>query len=1042
MFDREKPVDIEFETPLTTGAIRGTEFVLEMSDDPRTTRLALLDGIVDLESKDGSSTIHSGQEATVVAGKSPVVRPLDQPMERIQWALYYPAVLDPDELALSREERSRWSDALQAYRLGDLRRALAGISPEARTGSVGARAWWASLQTAVGSLDDATALLATLPSDNSQVRAVRELIASVQFRLLPVMPIPETASGWLARSYYLQSQSDLKAALEAARQSVQQSPSFGFAQARVAELELSFGRTKQARLALDFARLLCPLNPMVPTLGGFMELDRRHPGAALIAFDRAIALDARLGQAWMGRGIAYEQLFRREEAIEALQMAAALEPQRSVFRSALAKAYGNKGEDELAERELELAQGLDPEDPTPWFYSALLRHQMNEPNRAVEDLERSRDLNDNRSVFRSRLLLGRDRAARSANLAALYDDAGLPEVAYQAASQAVEEDYSGFAGHLFLANGYQQNEDPYRYELLLESARQTELLLANLLAPPGGGNLSQLMSQQDHLRFFGPRPIGVSSLTEYAGEGNWIQSATVFGTVRELSYAVDTQYRSLQGDWENQDLEQLYLSAQIKDQVSPADTAYFQMGVLGSESGDLAHYRSPDEVNTDLRVNEYQRPFLYGGWNHAWAPGSHTLVLVSYLNDQLEVEDPDFAIPFLRYSGEQQVSLTTEPLFSYTGDSRFNVYSAEAQQLWQNDRLTWVIGGRAQGGDLNTEAQLGHALTGTIADQSPSSDFSRLSAYVYNYWKIVDPLRLTLGASYDNLSYPVNTEQPPISSTQDRRDQFSPKVGLLWTPPGGTQVRAAYARSLGGLYFDNSISLEPTQVGGFNQTFRNLIPESVAGSVPGTSMDMAGLSANHAFPTHTYVGAAIQWWRSDGERQVGVMTNSLPLPIPDSLSETTQELDYQEGGLYLYASQLIGKQFSAGVRYRLTQAELQTDFPEIQPSVANRSNFIEDSTARLQTVLLSGRWTHPCGAFAEWRSQWFHQNSWDAVGATFSEAFWQHDLFIGYRFDRRRAEVRVGILNLGDTDYRLDPLNRYRPLARERTFAADLKLNF
>ena len=50
-------------------------------------------------------------------------------------------------------------------------------------------------------------------------------------------------------------------------------------------------------------------------------------------------------------------------------------------------------------------------------------------NEAIRDLEKSADLNDNRSVFRSRLLLDDDRSVRSADMAALYDDVGVPDAA-------------------------------------------------------------------------------------------------------------------------------------------------------------------------------------------------------------------------------------------------------------------------------------------------------------------------------------------------------------------------------------------------------------------------------------------------------------------------------------------------------------------------------------------------------------------------------------------------------------------------------------
>ncbi len=58
------------------------------------------------------------------------------------------------------------------------------------------------------------------------------------------------------------------------------------------------------------------------------------------------------------------------------------------------------------------------------------------------------------------------------------------------------------------------------------------------------------------------------------------------------------------------------------------------------------------------------------------------------------------------------------------------------------------------------------------------------------------------------------------------------------------------------------------------------------------------------------------------------------------------------------------------------------------------------------------------------------------------EDFWQHNVYLGYRLPRRKAEVRLGFLNLFDRDYRLNPLNLHAELPRERMMAVNLRLNF
>src|SRR6185436_16136441 len=93
-------------------------------------------------------------------------------------------------------------------------------------------------------------------------------------------------------------------------------------------------------------------------------------------------------------------------------------------------------------------------DPTPYLYSALLKQQQNRINEAIRDLETSQDLNKNRSLYRSQLLLDQDSAVRGANLAQIYDDAGMSDVAQREAARAINSDYANYSAHYFLANSF------------------------------------------------------------------------------------------------------------------------------------------------------------------------------------------------------------------------------------------------------------------------------------------------------------------------------------------------------------------------------------------------------------------------------------------------------------------------------------------------------------------------------------------------------------------------------------------------------------
>src|SRR2546426_864897 len=194
-----------------------------------------------------------------------------------------------------------------------------------------------------------------------------------------------------------------------------------------------------------------------------------------------MAIDGGLGNAWRGRGLCGIRQGQAQAGRFDLEVAATLEPQRSLLRSYLGKAFSNGGDARRAGHELALARQLDAGDPTPWLYSALLLQQQNRLNEAVRDLEQSKDLNDNRRLYRSRLLLDQDRAVRGANLANVYRDAGMKEVSAREAGRAVSADYVNDASHLFLANSFNELRDPKRINLRYETATITEFLLANLL---------------------------------------------------------------------------------------------------------------------------------------------------------------------------------------------------------------------------------------------------------------------------------------------------------------------------------------------------------------------------------------------------------------------------------------------------------------------------------------------------------------------------------------------------------------------------------
>src|SRR5678815_5944409 len=118
------------------------------------------------------------------------------------------------------------------------------------------------------------------------------------------------------------------------------------------------------------------------------------------------------------------------------------------------------------------------------------------------------------------------------------------DVSVREASRAVENDYGNYSAHLFLANSYDALRDPKLINLRFETPWFSELLVAQLLAPVGAGNLSQSISQQKYSRLFASQGLGVFSTTEYFSSGDWIQNASQYGLMGNSSYALDASYRT------------------------------------------------------------------------------------------------------------------------------------------------------------------------------------------------------------------------------------------------------------------------------------------------------------------------------------------------------------------------------------------------------------------------------------------------------------------------------------------------------------------
>src|ERR1041385_9464900 len=168
---------------------------------------------------------------------------------------------------------------------------------------------------------------------------------------------------------------------------------------------------------------------------------------------------------------------------------------------------------------------------------------------------------------------------------------------------------------------------------------------------------------------------------------------------------------------------------------------------------------------------------------------------------------------------------------------------------------------RVQAGEFETKvAQIGFLDPTAFlqpdfrSHQNFTTDFQRTTFYGYHSWRVVEPLQIIGGVTYDYIAFPENHRFAPISSEQEKISALSPKAGFIWTPDKDTAVRFAFTRSVAGASIDQSFQIEPSQVAGFNQSFRSIIPESIAAANAGARFETFALSLEHKVPTETAVG--------------------------------------------------------------------------------------------------------------------------------------------------------------------------------------------
>lgn len=1031
--------EADIKTPTASLNIRGTEFTLEVGANGKTT-VTMLDGEVGLSNEFGAIDLVSGEQGIAELGRAPRKTAVLDASEEIQWFLYYPGIADA---AAFRGLGARFAASQAAYAKGDLLAALARL-PQARTAEE--FRFSASVKLASGRIDAVGADLKKAgpgPLTDS-LRLLIDVVRRPSGEMADVQA-PVTPEGRLALSYALQSRGDLVGALAAAREAVVASPEFGFGWARVAELEFSFGRRAETVAAVDRALEFSPRNAQALSLKGYLEMAGNRVAEAQQFFSQALTIDPALGNAWLGQGLAFFQQRDRVAGLRSMTIAAAVEPNRSFLRSYLGKGFAENRISERANHELGLAQKLDPGDPTAPLYQALLDQRENRNNRGIGNLEKSIALNDNRAIFRSSFLLDKDRSVREANLAALYKNAGMTEVSLEEARRSVISDYLNPSAHLFLSNSVNALRDPRRVSLRYETPWFNELLIANLLSPAGTDLLPQNISQQEYTTMFPVNRFGFTNRTNYRSDGEFLSTGTATTRSGKTSIALDYEIFTADGYRANQDTERYTGYLQMKHAFSERDSVYLNLKFQDSKGGDLRQLYDESTFDPDFRFEQEQAPVTILGYQHEWSPHSRTLMLGGALTDTIRTRNlsgTSFALLI-----DPNAPVLSAPLgfpSDIQQERETEVYFGEIQQIWNDDKQTFLLGARFDTGSFPTENTLvNQGIVGILPSDpfilTSDPDYDRWVAYAYYTRELTKGLWATAGLAYDWQEYPFNTSLPPVSEQLDETSEWRPKAGLVWSPVDELTLRLGYARSVGGSTFDESVRLEPTQVAGFTQSFRTLVNESLVGGLPAPLFDTAGASALYKFPTRTYLGGEAFLRSAEAQRGVGVLGIDINTFTYYDTLQLAEDLDYEEWGGSVYVNQLIGEQWALGARYTFTNGELDRSFPEL--TAASISGFTSSESSDLHQAETYLIWSHESGWYSRLNARFFSQDNDGYTPSRAGDSWTQLDFSVGKRVLDNRGSLECGVLNLTGDDYQFNPLLTQPDFPRERVFFVEMRID-
>jgi tetratricopeptide (TPR) repeat protein len=754
-------------TPFVNGAVEGTEFVARVDADKTT--ISLLEGRLRVSNPQGSILMTQNQSVSAAANQSPILMAEVQPKDAVQWTLYYPAVIDfkPEDFGCGDDWCAAARQSVGAWRRGDLLEAFSAMEDLPDTlNDPRFLLYRAALRLSVGRVDAARVDLQQVQSSESQrgdALALLAIAAVVQNKKEEARRLIDQANAQMpvgsgvdmANAYVQQAFFDLDGALDSVRSATKKDPGNALAWARLSELYLAKGQRAQSLGAAQRATDLQPDLAHTLTILGFAHLAQIKTEKARQAFAKAISVDSAAPMARLGMGLAMIREGHLADGRGEIEIAACLDPGNALIRSYLGKAYYEEKRDDSASVQLTTAKQLDPADPTAWYYDAIRKQSINRPVEALHDLQKSIELNDNRAVYRSRLLLDEDLAVRSAGIGQIFRDLGFQQLALVQGWTSVNADPTNYSAHRFLADNYSVLP---RHEI----ARVSELLQSQLLQPininPVGPN--QAESQLGIFQGTGPMSPSFNEfnslfernrvalqLSGVAGENSTLGDEVVLsGVYNNMSFSLGQFHQETDGVRENNDLEQNIYNAFFQASLTSKASIQAEIRSRDTESGDRKLLFNQEQYQPNLERSLDVDSYRLGG-RYAFSPSSE--LILSFIDQKADEELNDFV--------SETIVLPPPIDLSFDINSRIGVKEqtdgsiVELQHLFRKLRFNVVSGAGYVDGDFE-ENRVVVSDPPSTADGTEANENSLRHGNMYAYSQIraLDDLVFTAGVSYDD----------------------------------------------------------------------------------------------------------------------------------------------------------------------------------------------------------------------------------------------------------------------------------------------------